>query len=260
MTPARGRAFRPRRLRARRRTRRAADGGRTRRPRRAAVTHLAARHPGHVRRAGREDVIEPQVCDPRSERSTRCRRRGTIARRRRSRPPAPRRPSSSGCSPPLNHTSARSRRGSLRDVEQLPWRERVEVAGEHVEAPVVPLAWCEAALPSSMTRRRSVQAACTALQVDAEDPAVDSGGMEFEKRVAGEARPVPRAVARRDAGSCSRATGRGASRGWASPVRWASSLDDVRPHRLLQHHHVRSPPRITAAMASTRPTPPCRML
>ena len=55
-------------------------------------------------------------------------------------------------------------RRQLAEVEHVAGRQRVEVAGEQVEAALVRVESSRSSVPSSSTRRRSVQAAWTALR------------------------------------------------------------------------------------------------
>ena len=122
-------------------------------------------------------------------------------------------------------------------VERFAGRERVEVAGEHVE-PVLPR------LHRPQQRGQLDQAAALGpgrvhgAQVDADDVDVVVLERQVEERVARQERPAPHRL--RDPDARQEAERLAAVR----PVLRQAGLageraHDVRPRRLLQHHHVR---------------------
>ena len=163
--------------------------------------------------------------------------------------------------PPLSQTSGRSRSGSAAHVERLARRERVEVAGQHVEA-------VAGAAPTLRSSARSSQHAAPLgprrvhrAQVHAEDAQPLARRHDLEERVARERAAAPTRRARPARGSGSRATA--AER---APLGHAGRLGEPlarRPDRVASCSSTRSGAQRVDDRGDARRrgrAPPCRML
>ena len=138
--------------------------------------------------------------------------------------------------PPLSQTSARSRCGSFRTSSSSPGASVLK-SPTSACGPGCCRAMAASSARSSNTRRRSVQAACTALKVHAVHPPVGAFGHDLQERVAGDPRLLPCDMRNRPAAH--EAERLSSPR---TPLRHARSIgqpfDDRRLRRFLKHHQI----------------------